>query len=203
MTNPIKTYYENNDSLFSTKWSTYFDIYWEHMSKFMNYDKPKIMEIGVRHGGSLMCYKKIFEKSEIFGVDMNPNYKQLEKYGFKIYIGKQDNVGFLNTLPSFDCIIDDGSHITKDILISFRTLFPKMEYGGVYIIEDLHENSNPDFTIEKLKLNINDIKAIYFYHKICVIYKREKNEIVNNIYYKEDLTDYKPTVVFSGVTKID
>lgn len=36
-----------------------------------------------------------------------------------------------------DIVIDDGSHISDHQRISFETLFPLMNEGGVYICEDL------------------------------------------------------------------
>ena len=37
----------------------------------------------------------------------------------------------------FDIIIDDGSHIVAHQIISFKTLFPYLKSGGIYVIEDL------------------------------------------------------------------
>lgn len=37
-----------------------------------------------------------------------------------------------------DVVIDDGSHHMSDIQTSFEHLFPKINFGGIYIIEDLH-----------------------------------------------------------------
>ena len=39
---------------------------------------------------------------------------------------------------SYDLIIDDGSHVSKDIITSFARYFPLLKSGGMYIIEDLH-----------------------------------------------------------------
>jgi len=38
----------------------------------------------------------------------------------------------------FDIIIDDGSHASWHQQLTLRTLFPRLEKGGLYIIEDLH-----------------------------------------------------------------
>lgn len=38
----------------------------------------------------------------------------------------------------FDIIIDDGSHVSSDIIRTFALYFPKLKSGGTYIIEDLH-----------------------------------------------------------------
>ncbi|MET0374943.1 MAG: class I SAM-dependent methyltransferase [Rhizorhabdus sp.] len=41
----------------------------------------------------------------------------------------------------FDFIIDDGSHASFHQQLAFQTLFPHLEPGGIYIIEDLHWQS--------------------------------------------------------------
>ena len=43
-----------------------------------------------------------------------------------------------NISDSYDIIIDDGSHISTDIIISFLKYFPLLAKGGIYIIEDTH-----------------------------------------------------------------
>ncbi len=39
---------------------------------------------------------------------------------------------------NFDIILDDGGHTVKQQITSFKVLFPFINNGGVYIIEDLH-----------------------------------------------------------------
>jgi hypothetical protein len=36
-----------------------------------------------------------------------------------------------------DIILDDGSHFMSDIRLSLKYLFPHLNYGGIYVIEDL------------------------------------------------------------------
>ena len=80
---------------FSIKWSSYFQVYEKIFSKYKN-KKIKFVEIGVANGGSLFMWKKYFgKKAKIIGIDLNPNAKKLEKYGFKIYIGSQSDKKFL------------------------------------------------------------------------------------------------------------
>ena len=44
-----------------------------------------------------------------------------------------------------DIIIDDGSHIVYDQVISFKSLFNKLNPGGIYVIEDLHTSYSKYF----------------------------------------------------------
>ena len=37
---------------------------------------------------------------------------------------------------TFDIILDDRSHLNKDVIQSFETLFPLLNDNGIYIIED-------------------------------------------------------------------
>jgi hypothetical protein len=37
-----------------------------------------------------------------------------------------------------DIVLDDGSHRPKHHRITFETLFPLLEDGGLYVVEDLH-----------------------------------------------------------------
>ena len=38
----------------------------------------------------------------------------------------------------FDVVVDDGSHVNRHILLTFRALWPHVRAGGLYFMEDLH-----------------------------------------------------------------
>ena len=60
---------KNSHVLQSIKWIPYLDLYDEHTK--VHIDKsPKILEIGVRHGGSLLAYKNIFKNAKIYGISI-------------------------------------------------------------------------------------------------------------------------------------
>jgi demethylmacrocin O-methyltransferase len=42
-----------------------------------------------------------------------------------------------------DIVIDDGSHISSHVIMSFSTLFPALSDGGLYVIEDLQTSYWP------------------------------------------------------------
>lgn len=109
-----------------------------------------ILELGIFQGGSIVLFDKIFKPEKIVGVDIrddrtpalesyiankNPNiktYYQSSQADEKLLknIVENDFGGYL------DFVCDDASHqytLTRD---SFRTLFPLLQPGGVYIIED-------------------------------------------------------------------
>jgi hypothetical protein len=66
-----------------------------------------------------------------------------------------------NTTSNLGVVIDDGSHVSKDIIRSFLIFFPQLNPGGIYVIEDLHASywsdwqggiSHPESSIQFLKL---------------------------------------------------
>lgn len=104
----------------------------------------RILELGVREGYSLRMWHDYFENSIIVGVDNNleglcPKNFIEERIIFKL--GSQDDDVLLNnicdTYGLFDIIIDDCSHISPLTIKSFEILFPKLNIGGFYVIEDL------------------------------------------------------------------
>jgi len=92
-------------------------------------------------------------KSSIFAIDYDPekdiepcvkNFLSTYPLGTVIdgiFIGDQTNKTFLESVVTitngnYDIIIDDGAHTFEAILTSFYTLWPHVNKGGYYIIED-------------------------------------------------------------------
>ena len=118
------------------KWRHYFDIYDRHLAEYRG-QAPRVLEIGVDHGGSLQIWKQYFgQGAKIVGIDINPEC-YFQEAGLEIHIGDQANPAFLGALGEFDIVIDDGSHRIADQQASFIYLWPKTK--GVYLIEDCHD----------------------------------------------------------------
>lgn len=107
---------------------------------FNRYDNLKILEIGVLDGSSVKTWKEYFYKSEIIGIDINPECKKYEGDNIKIEIGSQIDDNFLNKIVlnygPFDMILDDGSHMNSHVIHSFQKLWKYVNPGGVYVVED-------------------------------------------------------------------
>ena len=124
------------------KWHHYIPIYSEVFSSFRN--KPiHVLEIGVGKGGGLKMWREYFgPEAKIYGIDVDSKCAEQDgEYG-TVKIGSQSDLIFLGKvfeeMGRIDIVIDDGSHHMRDLRKSFEFLFPKLEYGGVYLIEDLH-----------------------------------------------------------------
>ena len=126
------------------KWNHYFPIYERHFERFVN--RPvTVLEIGCLHGGSLQLWKRYFgPHATIIGVDIEPACLSHVEDQINIRIGSQNDREFLKSVVEefgiIDIVIDDGSHISEDQIISFNTLFDHVSENGIYALEDLHTN---------------------------------------------------------------
>lgn len=118
--------------------------YLKYYELFLSTLKDKsftLVELGCFTGASLKMWKEYFPNAHITGVDLNPDLAKLE----------EDRISFIcsdavaDDLPqklseysgTISCIIDDCSHAWGDQRRSFEMLFPLLNSGGYYIIEDL------------------------------------------------------------------
>ena len=64
-----------------------------------------------------------------------------------IIIGDATNPGTQNQYTaSFDLFVDDGSHISEDIVKTFESCWSWIKSGGYYIIEDLSCTYKEEYT---------------------------------------------------------
>lgn len=102
----------------------------------------KILEIGILDGQSLKIWKEAFQKaSVIVGVDINPACMQYgDGENVVVKIGNATDSDFINSVAieygPFDVILDDGSHVNKDVIIAFELLWKHLQEDGIYIVED-------------------------------------------------------------------
>lgn len=145
----------------SDKWGGHW--YTPHYEKYFGpyRDLPvKVLEIGVggyrdsaAGGESLRMWKHYFRRGMIYGLDIFDK-TGLSESRLQILQGDQGDQQFLDSLARqfgpFDIVIDDGSHISHHIMTSFKALFPHVQPGGIYVIEDLltsywpHWGGDPD-----------------------------------------------------------
>jgi SAM-dependent methyltransferase len=154
------------------KWTHYFPIYERHFQRFVN--RPvRVLEIGCGEGGSLAMWKRYFGAyAHIVGVDIRPECAGFAEHQIDVRIGHQADRGFLAGLltefGTFDIVIDDGSHVMRDITETFRFLYPRIDRNGVYLVEDLHTAymmefgggpRHPESFIERSKGLIDELNA--------------------------------------------
>jgi len=131
---------------YDTDKNSSFHNYTRQYNKLLNdfRDEPiKYLEIGIFNGGSIKAFKEVFEKSNcILGLDIDKRCKEYEDIHNNIFveIGDATDNDFIKTITekygTFDVILDDGSHVNKDVIKSFELLFPLLNDNGLYIVED-------------------------------------------------------------------
>lgn len=140
----------------------YTPIYRFHLRK-MKFKRINLLEIGVggyespNHGAnSLRMWKKYFPFGKIFSLDIYDK-SALQESRIKIFKGSQVDSDFLDKVTSeigrIDIIIDDGSHVNEHVIETFRLLFPKLNDGGIYIIEDTQTSYWNDYGGDSEDLN--------------------------------------------------
>lgn len=150
----------------SLKWDNYFEIYEASLKKFIN-KKVTLVEIGVGNGGSLFMWKKFLgSKAKIIGIDLNPDAKKFEKFGFKIFIGDQADPNFWKKFYSkngkIDILIDDGGHTNLQQITALMESIENIKNDGLILIEDTHTS----FMNYKGFKNPSDYSLINFTNKI-------------------------------------
>jgi len=128
----------------SFKYSTYFKVYDQLFYPYKN-KKITFLEIGVGSGGSLFMWRYFFgKKARIIGIDLNPEAKKLEKYGFEIFVGSQKDKKFLQEVKKkigkIDIILDDGGHMYDQQIITTEFFIGSVNDGGMVVIEDTHSS---------------------------------------------------------------
>jgi len=179
------------DKVGSHFYTTHYEAYF---NKFRD-AKIKLLEIGVggyqdpdKGGESLRMWKEYFKNGSIFGIDIYDKHL-LEEDRIKIFQGSQVDEEFLKSVISKigapDIIIDDGSHINKHVITSFKILFPFLNIGGIYVVEDVQTSYWPNhgggsFNLKKSGTTMNFFKQL----TDCLNY-----EEFDNPYYKPTYFD--------------
>jgi hypothetical protein len=171
----------------------YTQIYDELMSPYRD-KEINFLEIGIWSpyypGASIKSWTRYFSNINFYGLDIE-DCRHLSNDKIKIFVGDQSNEEFLKNVvdvsPNYRFIIDDGAHTDLHIIKSLGHLFPKLESGGIYFIEDLHVVNKTELyklidknfkssllDDEKLQYINDNIQSCYFTNndKLCVIIKK-------------------------------
>ena len=97
-----------------------------------------VLEIGIHHGSCMEIWRAYFANAnKVYGVDILDHGVTVE--GCDLIYGDATKEETFAGLDNFDVIIDDGSHLTPDQIKTFEILFPRLNKGGIYVIEDIQK----------------------------------------------------------------
>src|SRR6476620_3408424 len=131
----------------ATGYHAYTRQYARHLGS-RRFRRNLVFEIGIggdagpRSGGaSLRMWRDYLLRSQIVGIDINE--KHCPNLGRRVRLMRADQSdpcqlsAIVESIGQPDIVIDDGSHVGDHILTTFRALFPRLNPGGIYVIEDL------------------------------------------------------------------
>jgi cephalosporin hydroxylase len=119
----------------------YSKFYEKFFFEFKN-NKVNILEIGSFYGNASAAIFFYFKNAKIFGADINPdmfNYTSKRMTSFFVNSSSISSIqnNILDKNIKYKIIIEDASHMLKDQIISLFYLFPILESGGYFIVEEL------------------------------------------------------------------
>lgn len=110
------------------------------------YRRIRLLEIGIGGygyslgGQSLTAWQAYFPRATVIACDIEDKIA-LASRGTRIYRIDQSSDSDLEQLRQaegpFEIIIDDGSHLNRHQIFTFRKLFGAVQPGGLYVIEDV------------------------------------------------------------------
>jgi len=123
----------------------YLPNYARHFEPY-RHKQINVLEIGIGTygpmggGASLRMWQRYFSRALIHGLDI-VDKKTHEDKRIRVHQGDQSDKPYLERLAKaigpLQVIIDDGSHVNAHMTASFEALFPLLQVGGVYVIEDM------------------------------------------------------------------
>ena len=170
-----------------------YDDFYVNFFRRKRFKKLKILEIGIGGhqeenflGGSLILWNNYCPFSQIYGIDISskPLFNKYRR--IQTFVVDQSNTESLEEFAKehgpFDIIIDDGSHFTDHILITFNAFYKSLNSDGCYFIEDMGTTYLKSFSGEP------DIdKNSVFFTRIMQIAKMTSRTSISNNY--EDLKE--------------
>ncbi len=116
----------------------YLQVYSQLCAPFRD-SATRIMELGVKDGGSLRLLRDYFKTAMIVGIDLRlpiiPDDNRILLEACDQYDrGRLDAIA--ESYGNFDMIIDDCSHLGTAMAASFSALWKHVKPGGYYVIED-------------------------------------------------------------------
>ena len=163
----------------------YEQIFFEIKNKKLN-----IIELGSFYGNASAALYFYFKNSMIFGADINPDMFRFISTRVECFFVNSNSLSsieneIIKKKTKFDIVIEDASHMLKDQIISLFYLFPRLNKGGYFIIEELDfpetredMRANQQFPdLKTILLNILDNKDF----NSPYIDKNSKNYFLDNL----------------------
>lgn len=134
----------------------FYTAHYQRHLEHLRGERFTLLEIGIggyvkqgRGGASLRMWKFFFPKAQVIGLDIEDK-SFVRAPRIDTYQGSQVDPEVLERIVAekkgpLRVVIDDGSHRPEHIRETFRILFPLLEDGGIYAIEDTQTSYWPEW----------------------------------------------------------
>ena len=129
----------------ASTWHDYLPTYEQYLLPYRK-QSVRLLEIGVQGGASLKMWHEYLPSAAVIGLDIKEDCWHPGPGNFPrvvIQHGDQSDQSCLAQVQRqgpFHIVIDDGSHVSRDQIMSFSFLFRKLLPGGIYVIEDINSS---------------------------------------------------------------
>ena len=168
------------------------DIVYKDMFRCYEDKAIEFLEIGIASGSSLLMFKDMLPKANLYGIDIQVPDMIHERQIRLEQINQNDTARlqwFALAVGRFDVVIDDGSHFTEETKNTFDVFWKYIPEGGIYVIEDWAISFAKDLGYYQ----VNKDKVIGMGNLVCELTSHKDvksfNIIANNkhsyaVYYK-------------------
>lgn len=178
------------------KWRLYLDVYDEVLAPWRD-EAINLVEVGVQNGGSLEIWSRYFGAARaLVGCDIDPRCGSLrfDDPRVSVVVGDANAPATVAAIAAradpIDVFIDDGSHVSADIVAAFWNYFPRLRPGGIYIAEDLHCAYLPKF-----QGGISRLNAVTFFKLLA--------DGIHQAYWQDQATMQALVAPFLGQATVD
>lgn len=172
------------------KWIHYFPIYTRHLTPYAG-RAVSVLEIGVYRGGSMRMWSRFFgPDARLVGVDIDPVALISAGDRYTVVLADQADPDAMRKVAEkygpFDVIIDDGGHSMVQQITSIEALFPMLNDGGVYLVEDCHTSYWDDYEggrgregtfMEWVKTRLDDLNGYHQDNAVDPVWTRQVDGI--------------------------
>lgn len=113
----------------------------ENLLSSMHYYQQNVAPNYV-HGNSLRAWRDYFTNAQIYGIDVDDKTMFTEdriKTFCSNSMDKDNMTKIMDIIGNVDIIIEDGLHKMEANITTLEILFPFLNEGGIYVIEDINQ----------------------------------------------------------------
>ena len=156
----------------------YLHVYESYLKQYRN-DPISLIELGVggyqfadRGGESARMWYEYLTAAKIITVDIYPKDNIINDR-VEFWQGSQTDVHLLNTILDRESnamqrvVIDDASHNNQLTIASFHLIFPKLQSGDLYFIEDVHTSYWENEEYEGKRWPGEPVTTMWFFTTLC------------------------------------